>query len=217
VNIVTSRVLKHQQFSETGFELILSREGMDYAAGHCIQVMGREETDSRSYTLASSPKEENLRVLYRLIPEGVLTPQLVQLKEGDPVQWSGPFGEFEVRDPSRPLVFFATGSGVAPCAAYVSDNPELNLTLYHGVQKACDLFYRNVFSSYTYYPCVTREEAPGCYHGRVTSASASASFDPESHFYLCGSNEMIMDMYDLILGKGFDESVIFTEAYYRQL
>jgi len=144
-----------------------------------------------------------------------LTPQLIVLKPGDPISISGPYGEFVVRDPAKKILFFATGTGVAPCRAYARSYPGLDYTLIHGVRKAEDLFYRSEFSAAGYIPCISGEAAPaGMYSGRVTDAARSRNWPAEAHYYLCGANEMIYEMQEFLEAAGVPRTSIFTEAYY---
>ncbi|MEM7394086.1 MAG: FAD-binding oxidoreductase, partial [Verrucomicrobiota bacterium] len=103
-----TRILSHRRLSTTGYELTLERKNMPFTAGRLLTIHGREVIDDRSYTIAGGESDEALHVLYRLIPGGRLTPWLVDLKPGDPLDISGPFGEFVIRDPARPIVFIAT-------------------------------------------------------------------------------------------------------------
>lgn len=212
----TSRVVSLQQLSDSGHALTFERRGLEFEAGRLLTLHGRETTEDRSYTIASGEKDEHLQVLFRHIPAGKLTPQLVQKKPGDPIEFSGPFGEFVVRDPAHPAIFIATGTGVAPCRAYLRSHPRLPLTLVHGVRVAQDLFFRDEFGKARYFPCVSREEGTG-FHGRVTEFFKAFEFDRRAHFHLCGANEMIFDMQVFLLNAGVDEANIFTEAYYYRL
>lgn len=211
-----SRVVALRPLSESGYELTFERVGLAFEAGRLITLHGHAPTEDRSYTLCSGEREEHLQILFRHIPGGKLTPQLVRKKPGDPIEFSGPFGEFTVRDPAHPMVFIATGTGVAPCRAYVRTYPDLPLTLVHGVRVAQDLFYREEFAGERYFPCVTREEGVG-FHGRVTEFFKTFDFDRRAHFHLCGANEMIFDLQVFLMAAGVDEAHIFTEAYYYRL
>ena len=211
-----SRVVALRRTSPSACELTFERNGFEFQAGRLITVHGREPSHDRSYTIASGEQDEHLQILIRVIPNGKLTPVLARLKPGDPLEFSGPFGEFVIRDIAKPLLFVATGTGVAPCRSYVRTHPDLKLTLVHGVRAAEDLFYREQFESYPYFPCVSRETGTG-FHGRVTSFFESFAFDRDSHFHLCGANEMIFDMQVLLRKLGVDDFHIFTEAYYYNL
>lgn len=208
-----ARILRHRAISPTAFELTLSRDGLAFQAGQLLTIHGRDVTEDRNYTIASGEHDDFLQVLYRHIPAGVLTPQLVPKRAGDELSISAPCGEFVLRDRARPIVFVATGTGIAPCRAYLRTHPDLNLTLLHGVRTAEDLFYREEFAGRPYFPCLTADDRLG-FKGRVTDFSRSIAFPPDAHFYLCGANEMFYEMRDLLAERGVSPSVLFTEAYY---
>jgi ferredoxin-NADP reductase len=211
-----ARVIRNEPLSTMGRYLVFERNGLEFKAGQVITLHGRTTAEDRSFTLAAGEGDEHLAVLYRVIPQGKLTPQLANLKEGDEVLFSGPYGEFTLHDPAAPMVFVATGTGVAPCVAYVRSKPDLRLTLIHGVRGAEDLFFRKMFEPYDYHPCVSQEKGVG-FHGRVTTFFKTFPADPEAHYHLCGGNEMIFDMHGLLKDRGIDDSHIHTEAYYYRL
>jgi len=211
-----ARVLGHRALSPTARELTLSRDGLSFQAGQLLNVHGQDPLDERNYTIASGERDDTLQILYRLLPAGRLTPQLAALKVGDDLEVSGPCGEFVLRDRARPIVFIATGTGIAPCRAYARTHPDLDLTILHGVRSAADLFYRDEFAGRPYHPCLTAESGTG-FQGRVTELARRIAFAPESHFYLCGANEMFYDMRDVLRERGFAPQVIFTEAYYYRM
>jgi len=212
---VTTRVVALNRLSDAGYELILDREGITFKPGQLINIHGRNHLEDRSYTVCSGDREEHLTILFRLVPSGILTPQLAAKKAGDSINISGPYGEFTVRDPLRPLVFFATGTGVAPCRSYLQSYPNIQMTLAHGVRTEQDLFYRDEFRHIPYTPCLSGDsKVHNVFHGRVTDFARSHEFDGNSHYYLCGANEMIYAMQELLEKRGVDRSCIFTEAYY---
>jgi ferredoxin--NADP+ reductase/benzoate/toluate 1,2-dioxygenase reductase subunit len=209
-----ARVLDLKQLSSTGYELTIERGDLPFTAGQLITIHGPSVLEDRSYTISSGEQDNTIQVLFRKIPTGKLTPRLAGLSPGDALEISGPFGEFVLRDPTRPVVFIATGTGVAPCRAYLRTRSDLRVTLVHGVRLAEDLFYRDEFAGRTaYHPCVSGEDGFG-FRGRVTDLCRDLDFDPDSHFYLCGANEMFYDMRDLLEARGVDAHAIFTEAYY---
>lgn len=213
-----ARVVAHRALSPTGFELKLSRDGADFRAGQLLTVHGPDVLADRTYTIASGEREDTLTILYRLMPAGVLTPRLADLRAGDHLEVSAPYGEFTLRDPARPIVFIATGTGIAPAVAFHRTYPGLDLTILHGVRTAADLFYRDELSAGgRYHACVSGEAAPDCFHGRVTACSAGLAFPPHAHFYLCGANEMFYEMRDLLQARAIPLANVFTEAYYYRL
>lgn len=208
-----TRVIKHRRLSSTGYELVLDRSNLCFKAGQLVIIHGRHVTEDRSYSIASGEQDDALTLLYRWIPNGILTPQLVRLSEGDSVEFSGPCGEFVLRDLHRPIWFIATGTGIAPCRAYVRTHPGLDITILHGVRRAEDLFYRQEFQRYRYHPCVSGEASPW-FQGRVTDFLRKTEIPGHAHVYLCGANEMFYEVREILAERGFPMDAVFTEAYY---
>lgn len=209
----TARVLASRQLSPTGFELTFERGAVSFRAGQLLVVHGRGTLEERSYTICSGEHDEVLQIVYRLIPTGRLTPWLAARKAGDLVEISAPYGEFTIRDSGRPLVFVATGTGIAPARAYLRSHPGLDLTLVHGVRRDEDLFYRDEFAGRPYFPCLTEGAGAG-FAGRVTAFCAQHDFPARAHYYLCGANAMFYDIRDVLAARGVPPEHIFSEAYY---
>lgn len=208
-----STVVQQTELAPGTFELTFTRAGMSFQAGHEIQLHGRDATEDRTYSLSSGEADEHLQILYRVIPEGVLTPQLAHLKPGDPISFTGPFGNFLLRDKDCPIVFMATGTGIAPAISFMRTHPNLHLRLLHGVRTVEDLVYRDSIPWWGYDPCTSREDGPGV-RGRITSLLPSLDLDPAAHYFLCGSNEMILEAGRMLRERGVNDAHIFAEAYY---
>ncbi len=209
----SARVIATRQLSPTGFEITFERGSLPFRAGQLLVVHGRAMLEERSYTICSGEQDPDLQIVYRLIPDGLLTPWLRTLRPGDTVDISAPYGEFTLRDPARPVVFIATGTGIAPARAFHRTYPALDLTIVHGVRTAADLFYRDELGGRHYHPCVSGESGVG-FPGRVTAFCARHSFPADAHYYLCGANAMFYDMRDLLAARGVPPGHLFTEAYY---
>lgn len=209
----TATVLSHRQLSSHGYELVLSREGLEFQAGRLVTLHGRDITEDRSYSIASGVDDDFITILYRLIPSGTLTPQLHALNEGDSLDMSGPFGQFIVRDPNRPLVFVATGTGVAPYRSYIRSHSSLNASLIMGVRHEEDLYFREEFETRPFYPCLSQKK-DNHDPARVTEILQDWKDDKTSHYYLCGAFTMIFDVHALLRQKGIEDDRIFTEEYY---
>ena len=211
-----SRVLELNQLSEAGYELVLDRCGMAFLAGKEIMLHGRETTDDRQYSIASGEADEDLRVLFRLIPDGALTPQLVRWKRGDACEFTGPFGSFLIKDFLRPMVFVASGTGIAPAVSFLRSHAGLDLTVLHGVRTEADLFHRGFLETRAsaYHPCVSRQEDTDCFRGRVTARLPELDLPAEAHYYLCGANEMIVETRRMLVERGVGDDAIHAEPYY---
>jgi len=91
-----------------------------FTPGQYVQLFspsydGNEEV-YRAYSISVDPAEKNIiELVIRLVPGGICSSWAFDgLKEGDPVQINGPYGEFSMTDSQAPMIFIAGGSGMAP-------------------------------------------------------------------------------------------------------
>ncbi|MFO7882254.1 MAG: FAD-binding oxidoreductase, partial [Kosmotogaceae bacterium] len=94
---------------------------LSFKAGQYIQLAippynNIKEKTIRSYSLASPPSSKNkVELLVRLVPGGIATTYIHNyLKKGDRLSFTGPFGDFVIRDTNAGILFIAGGSGLAP-------------------------------------------------------------------------------------------------------
>ena len=203
---------------------------------------------TRDYSIASSPLERrHLEFYLVLVGEGPLTPRLYPLLIGDRIWVDRSIkGTFVLsRAPSEAnLVFFATGTGVAP---YISMLRTLlprsgtrRIALLHGVRRSADLGYREELqtmdrmnANFHYLPTVSRPQLePTEWRGRTghiqeiwkaRTLGELWGFEPEpfnTHIYLCGSPAMIDESIGMLRKEGFvqqtddQEGQIHVEKYW---
>jgi ferredoxin--NADP+ reductase len=207
------KILDHLPLGRDARLLRLERPEWTWKAGQLISLIGKQEHDQRDYTIASGENDETLDVIYRLIPHGILTPYLITKQPGDSLKALGPYGRFTLRDPGRNLLFCATGTGIAPCRAFLRSVPGLSLTLLHGVRYPEDLYFRDEFGSVNYQPFCSREPLDGV-TGRLTDTLRICDLPEDPHVYLCGANEMIYEAEEILAGRGIPAKQIFKEPYY---
>ena len=83
----------------------------------------------RAYSMANYPVENNIMMLnVRIatpppgttdIPPGIASSYIFNLKPGDKVVLSGPFGEFYAKDTDREMCFVGGGAGMAPMRSHI--------------------------------------------------------------------------------------------------
>ena len=210
----SSRVLANEPVSPTSFLMSLDRCGLAFRAGHEILLHGRDHTEDRQYSIASGEGDGPIQILYRVIPEGVMTPRLAAMKPGDAIEFTGPFGSFLIRDFLAPIVFVATGTGIAPAVSFARSFPELDITVVHGVRSEADLFGRELFAGRPYHPCISGEAGTSFFKGRVTDFLPAFALPEDALVYLCGSNAMILAVRKQMKQRGLADSRIVSEAYY---
>lgn len=207
------KILEHHPLGVDARLLKLARPPWTWQAGQLISLCGRDPLDQRDYTIASGVNDETLDVIYRVIPHGVVTPHLAGKTAGEAIRVEGPYGRFVLRHPDRPLLFCATGTGIAPCRAFLRSFPGLNLTLFHGVRSPEDLYFREEFSTIDYHPCCSQHPFDG-QKRRLTEALVTHPLPPDTEVYLCGANEMIYEAEEILIRRGIEKDRIFHEPYY---
>lgn len=196
--------------------LRFTREKLDFQPGQYLLV-GVPGGDLREYSIFSRPSDPWLEILVRVIPEGLVSSQLARLVSGDRIAVRGPQGGFLL--PSDPYngsyLLVATGTGIAPFHAMVGTYPELEYQLYHGVRYATECYVRHAFAPERCHACLSREDAgAGDYAGRVTQVLYDVALRVDTACYLCGSCDMIYDMFALLQTKGIPRGQIHAETYY---
>jgi benzoate/toluate 1,2-dioxygenase reductase subunit len=204
--------------SNQAFELELGcPEGFQFLPGQRVRVA--HAGIQRDYSPVSSPAESSLTLCIRRVEGGQLTPRLARLRIGEPLQLAGPMGYFVFRPSSRPAVFVATGTGIAPFVSMARAGAT-GFHLLHGVRTAAELYYATLFRQRAgrYVPCLAGAEntspAPAAaFAGRVTQYVAEKLPPGAYDFYLCGRVEVIGGVTRLV-DQRFPGSLVYTEAYY---
>ncbi|MCC5844099.1 MAG: hypothetical protein JJU05_07600 [Verrucomicrobia bacterium] len=206
-------LLEHRPLGRDAFLLKLQRPDWTWKAGQLVSLSGKNPNDQRDYTIASGENDETLDVIYRLIPHGILTPFLCGKKAGDTIDVLGPYGRFTLRDPSKNILFCSTGTGIAPCRAFLRSCSGLSLTLFHGVRYPEDLYFRDEFQHINYHPFCSREPLNGITR-RLTDTLRTCGLPEDPDVYLCGANEMIYEAEEILTDRGVPAKRIFKEPYY---
>ena len=209
-----SRVIRQTELATGLYELELDRKEMAFTAGAEIILHGSEPTLDRTYSIASGEKASTLRILYRLIPDGARTPQLAKLRSGMEIDFTGPTGNFHLKNPDSPCIFIATGTGIAPAISFLETYPQMDMTLIHGVREIQDLAYSKWLQEAAYTPCVSGQVSGDYFSGRVSQYAVQHPVPPGKDIYLCGSNPMIEEVRALLLAQGHDSRRMFSEPYY---
>ena len=91
-----------------------------------------DEEVSRAYSMANYPEESDIIMLNIRVasppsgapagtPPGKMSSWVFNLKPGDDVTISGPFGEFFAKETSAEMVFIGGGAGMAPMRSHIFD------------------------------------------------------------------------------------------------
>lgn len=150
-----------------------TEDTFDFVPGQYVTL--RYEEVARTYSIASSPNNDEMELCIRRVPGGTLTPKLCEtLAVGDEISIRGPNGDFVLTEPSEQhLVFIATGTGVAPFKSMIeytfeedlADGDSRDVWLFLGSSWKDDLPYRETFrtldaehENFHFVPTLTREK-----------------------------------------------------------
>ncbi len=188
----------------------------DFIAGQVIALAMQPEAEPRLYSIASGINEDYIGILFDLNPDGELTPQLVNLKEGETVFMSDPFGKFHCAP--EPAVWIATGTGIAPFISMVRSGRSTDVQLIHGARYLKDFFFSTLFKSElatAYMRFCTAETGDGVRQGRLTDfLRMKDDLSTDIKYYLCGSSQMVIDVREILLSKGIPYDHIIAEIYF---
>lgn len=206
---------------------------LHFRPGQFISLRVGEDRDGsavlRSYSIASSPDQDRLTLIVRLIPGGAAAGWFDRLTIGARVRFTGPMGFFvlELQHPGD-VVFGATGVGIAPVLPMLDEvlaRPERGkVHLFWGNRHARDVFWHAELDAraaahptrLTVRRFLSRDAAAGFEHGRITDpifALVPALVQPT--FYLVGSGAMIKDVKTGLLARGIDRKrQVRNEAFF---
>jgi len=186
-------------------ELELEVEGTapDFLPGQYVNIDVPGSGLARSYSFSSAPGESRVSFLIKTIPGGVMSGWLARARIGDRLDLTGPLGSFYLRDVTRPLLFLAGGTGLAPFLSMLEvlarARSGAQIHLVYGVTRAADLVLVEALEAYAArlpgfaFTTVVADAASG--HPRtgwVTDHMPSAMLEAGAFdAYLCGPPPMV--------------------------
>jgi Na+-transporting NADH:ubiquinone oxidoreductase subunit F len=124
-----------------------------------------KEPVTRAYSMANYPEEAGIIMLnvriasppwdraangWAKVPPGIMSSYIFDLKPGDKVTISGPFGEFFAKETKNEMVFVGGGAGMAPMRSHIFDqfkriHTDRKVTFWYGARSAREAFYVDEF------------------------------------------------------------------------
>lgn len=207
-------IISNTEIAPGVFELAFTRS-FDFLPGQVVSLT-IDDHAPRMYSISSGNKEALVKLLYDVKPEGIVTPLISKLKKGSRVKVSEPFGKFT--DNEKPAWWIASGTGIAPFHSMFLSGLGVGKVLVHGGRTVDSFYYHEVFASFfqkQYIRCISQGFAEGHYRGRLTSFLREQNLLPlDQNYYLCGSSEMVVEVRDLLIGRGIPYKNIFAEIYF---
>ena len=201
-------------------------------------VAENKEPVFRAYSMANHPAEGNMIMLNIRIaspppdnpsaPPGIASSYVFDLKEGDNVTVSGPYGEFFIKDTDREMVYIGGGAGMAPLRSHIFHlfhtlKTNRKVSYWYGARSKREMFYddhfkkiQEKFPNFEYHVALSdpMEEDnwkgyTGFIHQVVHDNYLSKHEDPtEIEYYMCGPPMMNTAVTKMLEDLGVEEDMI---------
>ena len=198
----------------------------------------------RAYSMANYPLEKGMIMLnVRIatpppgsegIPPGKMSSYIFNLKPGDKVTISGPFGEFFARDTQKEMVFVGGGAGMAPMRSHIFDqlkrleNRDRKITFWYGARSKREMFFvedfdelDEQFDNFSWHVALS-DALPTDEWSGYTGFIHNVLFEeylknhpaPEDcEYYLCGPPIMNQSVINMLLDLGVDREDIMLDDF----
>jgi len=197
----------------------------------------------RAYSLASPPYENTcIRFTIRIatpppgVPEalpGIGSSYVFSLKPGDRVTFSGPYGDFFVKDTDREMCFVGGGAGMAPMRSHIfhqliTEKTKRKMTFWYGARSGQEIFYEKDFqdleaqnANFKFYIALSDpqpedhwEGMTGFIHQCLYDHYLENYPDPgEVEYYLCGPPLMLAAIRDMLDSLGVEPEMIAFDDF----
>lgn len=225
----------HQEIAPQVRHFVFERadgQPFNFIPGQFINLFFEYEGDmvQRSYSLANTPGEKTLALALSYITSGKASQYLFNMKIGDAIEASGPFGRLTLRDeqPKR-YILIATGTGVTPYLSMCNelkrrmDAQGTDVVVILGSRTTEELLYRDHFLAFAetaprfqFIGCCSRHapDQPYLRAGYVQDQLDALNLNPENDMvFLCGNPNMIDAAYDKLMKMGFTAANVRREKY----
>ena len=169
------------------------------------------ETVFRAYSMANYPGEKGIIMLnIRIasppqnlpdVPPGIVSSYVFDLKPGDNLTISGPYGEFFIKDTDAEMVYIGGGAGMAPLRSHIfelfkNQASDRKVSYWYGGRSRRELFYTEHFKE-------IEEKFPNFkYHIALSSALPEDNWtekqdinDEENEGYVGFIHQVLLDNY----------------------
>jgi Na+-transporting NADH:ubiquinone oxidoreductase subunit F len=201
-----------------------------------------DEEIFRAYSMANHPAEGDIVMLNVRIatpppgtnhPPGISSSYIFNLKPGDRVTVSGPYGEFFIKETEREMIYVGGGAGMAPMRSHLfhlfkTAKTGRRVSFFYGARSMREMFYHEqfleiaeAFPNFTYTVALS-EPLPednwtgptGFIHQVVQDDYLMKHPDPgEIEYYLCGPPMMIDAVNKMLYNMGVDAEMIAFDVF----
>lgn len=201
------------------------------------------EPVERAYSMANYPEEKGMIMLnVRVaspppgsegIPAGLMSSYIFNLKPGDKVTISGPFGEFFARETKKEMVFVGGGAGMAPMRSHIFDQlkrlkTDRKISFWYGARSKREMFFVEDFDqlaaefpNFEWHVALS-DAMPeddwtgytGFIHNVLFEEFLKNHPAPEDcEFYMCGPPIMNQSVINMLVDLGVDREDIMLDDF----
>lgn len=203
-----------------------------------------EDETVRAYSMANYPEEFGIIMLNVRIatphpkapagtPPGKMSSYIFNLKPGDEVTISGPFGEFFARDTKKEMIFVGGGAGMAPMRSHIFDQfrrikTDRKVSFWYGARSVREMFYVEDFDTiqkenpnFTWHVALSEPQPEdnwkgptGFIHNVLLENYLKNHPAPEDcEYYLCGPPMMNQAVINMLLSLGVEREDIMLDDF----
>ena len=207
-------------------------------------VANNDEPLFRAFSMANHPAEGNrimlnVRIatppppLWNDVPPGLATSYIFNLKTGDKVTISGPYGDFFIKETDREMVYIGGGAGMAPMRSHLFHlfqtlKTGRKVSFWYGARSLREMFYddhfkdlADQFPNFNYQVALSdaMEEdnwkgSTGFIHQVLHDEYLSKHDDPtEVEYYMCGPPPMINAVEGMLDSLGVEPEMIAYDSF----
>ena len=202
-----------------------------------------KEPTLRAYSMASYPEEKEIMLNVWIatpppgapdgIPPGIMSSFIFNLKPGDKVFVSGPYGEFFAKETDAEMVFIGGGAGMAPMRSHIFDQlrrlkSKRKMTFWYGARSKREMFYVEDFDmlakendNFEWHVALS-DALPednwkgytGFIHNVLFEEFLKNHPNPEDcEYYMCGPPIMNSSVINMLLANGVDPENIMLDDF----
>ena len=203
-----------------------------------------DENQFRAYSMANHPAEGNIVMLnvriatpppplWNDVLPGIASSYIFNLKAGDKVTVSGPYGEFFIKDSDREMVYVGGGAGMAPMRSHLFHlfhtlKTGRKVTYWYGARSRREMFYdddfkkiQDKFPNFKYHVALSDPQEgddwtgyTGFIHQVLLDNYLDKHDDPtEIEYYMCGPPPMIKAVEDMLDDLGVEKEMIAFDSF----
>jgi Na+-transporting NADH:ubiquinone oxidoreductase subunit F len=203
-----------------------------------------EEPVQRAYCMANYPGEKGvIKLNVRIatpppgagpdIPPGLVSSYIFNLKPGDEVTISGPYGEFFIQDTGTEMVYIGGGAGMAPLRSHIfellkSQNSSRKISYWYGGRSLREIFYDDEFEelakrhpNFSFKVALSSplpednwEGLTGFIHQVLLDEYLGKHPAPENvEYYMCGPPMMVSAVQEMLDNLGVEKDQIYFDDF----